>query len=429
MTKGVHISDQGRILVIGGRIAGLTVAALLAAKGEDVVVVERRKLGAPTVSIALVCPDTLAIFDEFGFGRVLDDGDFTRVTSLSFELLPGVRLDGPFPSSFGRSWGYAIRREHLDLLLQQHVVSCFPRVEWVDRFTIQEFLFSGNRACGVRGMTSDGQVREIRADLVVGADGKLSPTAKAMSAEILETVDVRTCFYYAYFQRRVSFHGTGALSTYHGTTPYPSVAFAQDAENGLIGVGIQTSPALFRYFSREPAGALQEALRALPALQEKLAETDIVSRVYGMLVPPMQRRKVHGPGWALAGDAAVHINPITGQGVSFAARAAKWLSEAVKAWRNSDDSKNAFEAYGLRISEEFADDFERAAAAADIDAPIEPWRQQFYSAFTRSEDCRTLWLQMLTNAISINEFNQKSGILAAEQAFRSNYLVRKHWKP
>lgn len=412
------MSQGGRIVVVGGRVSGLLTAALLARSGEEVVVLERAALGAPTVSIALICPDTLAVFDQIGFGVRLDAMGFTRIGQLSFEILPNVRITGSFPQSFRRSWGYAIRREVLDALLQRHVIAEYPNITWIDSFHVQALVYSNGRVRGVEGAGRDCIGQRIEGDLVIGADGKFSTVAKLARAGFNEAINIRTCFYYAHFKGGPLIDATGTLCTYHGTTPFPLVAFSQDAEDGLIGVGVQASQLRFAEFRKDPHGMLMKTTQLFPQLQDRLRDAKLASKVVGMLVPAMHKRQAWGEGWALVGDAAVHTNPITGQGISFAARAAVWLSEAVARWRRGENEHIAMSNYVNRLSFEFRADFSRAALVADIETPPEAWRQECYAWMARQEHCVNAWLRMLTNAISIEEFESESGLKDAEEMFR-----------
>lgn len=50
-----------------------------------------------------------------------------------------------------------------------------------------------------------------------------------------------------------------------------------------------------------------------------------------MLIPNAYYRKPYGAGWALVGDAGLHIDPVTGQGITNAFRDAELLAEAIDA--------------------------------------------------------------------------------------------------
>jgi 2-polyprenyl-6-methoxyphenol hydroxylase-like FAD-dependent oxidoreductase len=53
------------------------------------------------------------------------------------------------------------------------------------------------------------------------------------------------------------------------------------------------------------------------------------SPVRAQLRSPNQRRRAHGPGWALVGDAGYHRDPVTAHGISDAFRDAESLAVAL----------------------------------------------------------------------------------------------------
>jgi len=68
---------------------------------------------------------------------------------------------------------------------------------------------------------------------------------------------------------------------------------------------------------------------ATPELVARLRQGRRVSTVTGMLRQPNILRAVHGPGWALVGDAGYHRDAVTGHGLSDAYRDAELLAVAL----------------------------------------------------------------------------------------------------
>ena len=67
----------------------------------------------------------------------------------------------------------------------------------------------------------------------------------------------------------------------------------------------------------------------------------------------LRKRNVVGPNWALVGDAAAWVDPVTGEGIYYAMRSGQILAEAL--------IDEAPEAYPARIQSAFRDELERAA--------------------------------------------------------------------
>jgi flavin-dependent dehydrogenase len=84
-------------------------------------------------------------------------------------------------------------------------------------------------------------------------------------------------------------------------------------------------------FRADVSGSYLAGLRAFPALADALAGGTYESPIRGVLDMPAYFRKSYGPGWALAGDAAHHKDPLIARGISDAFRDAELLSQAIRA--------------------------------------------------------------------------------------------------
>jgi flavin-dependent dehydrogenase len=70
-------------------------------------------------------------------------------------------------------------------------------------------------------------------------------------------------------------------------------------------------------------------LHSFPAVADALAGATHAGPLRGMLDQPAFFRQSYGPGWALAGDAAHHKDPIIARGITDAFRDAELLARAV----------------------------------------------------------------------------------------------------
>ena len=86
------------------------------------------------------------------------------------------------------------------------------------------------------------------------------------------------------------------------------------------------------------------------------------SRLYSHVLPALSQRalrdlRVQGEDWAMVGDAAGFVDPITGEGLYYAFRSAELLSQALIA--------NCPERYEENIRADFLPDLQMAAAISD----------------------------------------------------------------
>lgn len=119
-----------------------------------------------------------------------------------------------------------------------------------------------------------------------------------------------------------------------------------------LSVGICGS--MVRHTSQE----LRRYLRAFMAEEQISADG---ARFYSHVLPSPQKqtlssRRVAGPNWAMVGDAAAWVDPITGEGLYYALRSGELLAEAILAGKPEE--------YPARVRKAFSADLEFATRVA-----------------------------------------------------------------
>ena len=95
--------------------------------------------------------------------------------------------------------------------------------------------------------------------------------------------------------------------------------------------------------------AFDESLALVPQLEARVQQGTRESRIAGTHLLPNFFRRAHGPGWALVGDAALHRDPITAQGITNAFTHADILAEElVQAFAGSKTLHSALADYESR---------------------------------------------------------------------------------
>jgi flavin-dependent dehydrogenase len=88
-------------------------------------------------------------------------------------------------------------------------------------------------------------------------------------------------------------------------------------------------PAAERFTGAELEARYEDELFRFEGVREAFAAATRASRVLGMVDLPNFFRVSSGPGWALAGDAGHHKDPLVARGISDAFRDADALAEAI----------------------------------------------------------------------------------------------------
>lgn len=96
---------------------------------------------------------------------------------------------------------------------------------------------------------------------------------------------------------------------------------------------------------------------SLPEFGLTLDGSQFYAHIIPALIPKALRSAIAGEGWALIGDAAGFVDPITGEGIYYSLRSAELLTNAVL--------QNAPEKYSQFVRDDFLPELERAARITD----------------------------------------------------------------
>lgn len=169
------MSERTNCVVVGGGPAGMVLALLLARAGVDVTVLEKHGDFLRDFRGDTVHPSTLALMDELGLGEKfaalpqsrIDLVEIPREEGESLVVADFRRLKTPHPYvALVPQW------DLLDLLAESGRAE--PHFHLRMNTEVTELVRDGARVAGVRYRTADGATGELRANLVVGCDGRWS---------------------------------------------------------------------------------------------------------------------------------------------------------------------------------------------------------------------------------------------------------------
>lgn len=353
------------VIIVGTRCAGAALAMLLARKGYDVLGLDRAQFPSDALSTHFLWPRTTRFLAEWGvLDRLAATGcPLIETVTLHFGL---AVLRGRPDAVEGTAAMYCPRRTILDHLLVMMAREAGAEVR--ERWVVRELLRDGDRVIGIRAIDDDGRAVEERAALVVGADGLFSTVARLAGAAIEQEVPSLTGGYYAYW------HGvpTDGVEFFVGHGRDNLVFPTHD---GLTCIWAGRSQREWDGYRSDVERTYVNTLE--PHLRDRASAGRRATPFRGTHKLPNFYRQAAGPGWALAGDAAYHRDPLTGMGIGDAFLGAALLAEAVHNARR-DSEVDAFYRYGreLRTSTQFVFDYTvRAAALADPAAQGELYQQ------------------------------------------------------
>lgn len=349
------------VIIVGFRCAGAPLALALHRAGLKVIVVDRDPFFTDQpISTHAIQPYGMKMLDRVGLGDVVRAlAPPNRAFRFQVEdSYMQVDLDGAADSR-------SPRRAKLDPALQKAVLA--EGIDARERTAVVGLSKDGERVTGVRVKNASGE-RELRARLVVGADGRNSTIAKMVGARAyLESVTPNG-FYWSYFEQTPVFtsdprYDWGACI--HIEAEGSRAVFQTDSGLLLMAGGGRRN--VMEAWRSDPGAALWEHLRRGKLTAPLLEGTRMVAKPVGMLSLHFFMKQAVGPGWALVGDSGLHLDPTPGLGITDAVRDAVALAEAIvdgseKAmmlyWRRRDaDSLGLYHFAGEMGSEHYNNPF------------------------------------------------------------------------
>lgn len=323
-------------LIVGGRAAGGSLALLLARQGRKVLVVDRDEFPSDTMSTHFMNLAAVGSLKRLG---VLDD-----ILAAGFRPITRHRSwigDCCFEGPAGPPGTFSLcpRRIVLDAVLMDHAVKAGARFE--QRTRVDGLIERGGRVEGAFLQTAGGERREVRARIVVGADGKASKVAEWVGVQQYNNVPALRPIYYGYF-RGLEPRPEATLELLFGGD---QIAFVFPMRDGEDCIALEMQPEDFGEFRSDHAAAFDRRVRRLPEMARRMKNAHLEGKLVGVKGIENYFRKPYGAGWALTGDAGYLKDPSTGLGIGDALDVSFMLAQSLGAWFDGADWEATMSAF------------------------------------------------------------------------------------
>lgn len=346
-------TGDAEVIVVGGGPAGSSAAFFLARAGVDVLLVDRARFPRDKACAEYLSPQASRILHEMSALERVEAAGAAHLSGMRVYAPNGDVIHGEFASTHGfhgfRDRGLALRRIVLDSILLDSARDAGTRV--LEGCAVAALVRDYRGAViGVEVRDATG-VRELRAPLVIGADGLRSVIGRRLGLTRVGRWPKRVALVAHY----TGVDGIGNCGEMH-VDREGYVGFA-DVGGGLTNVAVVVPIATARSIEGDADRFLELWLERRPSLASRVRHAARIAPVRATGPFNTRARRAWAPGAALVGDAAEFFDPFTGEGIYAALRGGELLtSYAFDAARSPNEEKRriALAAWDRCLRDEFS---------------------------------------------------------------------------
>jgi geranylgeranyl reductase family protein len=331
------MGSEHDVIVVGAGPAGSTAAIALAQKGYGVLLLDRHQFPRDKTCGDAVPAGAIEIMYRLGMRQKVEGavkrGEFYPLKQMRLVSPKGHMLEANFTKGKEGGESYVAPRMYFDSVIQQHAVDSGAEFR---QMQVQGPLIENDQVVGVRAR-ENGDVKELRSRIVIGADGVTSAIARQLRGKEQRHVDGhRAVALRAYLDGIEEIPHQVEFYLYKGILPGYAWIFPTAEGQANIGLGMRLD--YFRQTKKSLEELLQQFLE-MPAIKKRLKSGNKLHDVATwQLNFGSQKGLQHSfNGALLVGDAAGFINPLTGGGIHNALVSAQLAADTAAAALTTED--------------------------------------------------------------------------------------------
>ena len=328
-------------IIVGGGLAGASLAAHLARRGRRVLLLEKRRLPADKLCGEFLSPEVAASLRRLGVLNAVRAAGAHPVTRARLTAASGASFESGLP---GTALGFS--RRHLDALLFENARRAGAAAS------------DGTKVRAVEGRLGEGFSVETAGGerftgrLVFGAYGRRGLLDRKLARPFLEEEAPLVAFKAHYDGARLGGALDGVIEVHTFLGGYCGLT---RVETGAVNVCWIARTSSLKDAGGGPAAMVQEALAQNPALAARMEAMERLGNGFEATSQVSLRTKsCFAGGVCMVGDAAGMIAPLCGDGMAMALRTAELAAPPAEAFLSGRHSASAFQrAYERRWQSAF----------------------------------------------------------------------------